>query len=383
MSEPQLGGGSGLAVLSAGSVAGLVSVVLVLSLASLMFSGPLAVALPLVSVLMLGAAAVMNLILARRGSLAGSVIIPQDATSAVLAASLATAIVGLPSEVAVSTAFTIVALAAGLTATVMLVLGGFRLGSLVRYIPYPVMGGFLAGTGVLLLTGAVDLMTDGFVWTDATTGSVLLGLILGATILFVTSRDMHPLAVPGLIVSAIVAFYGALWLAGVSIPQARTIGLLGEASTGLGVPELAFGRIDWSAVIASIPAIMTVPIVAVVSLLLNVGGLELVADQEAELDGELRAAGIANIAAAAGVASAGYHAISLTTIGYRIGVRRRMVTVTVAGVLVVGAAVGPVLVAFLPIPVIGSILAMLGFSFLWDWVVRGYRRCPRSTTCSC
>lgn len=374
MRDIRVGDGSRLAALSAGSVAGVISVVVVLSLASLMFSGPLAVALPLISILMLGAAAAMNVILARRGSLPGSVMIPQDATSAVLAAALATVVVGLPSDVAVSTACAIVAVASAATAVVMLVLGGFRLGSLVRYIPYPVMGGFLAGTGVLLLTGAVDLMSDGFAWTSVTTGSVILGLILGATILFVTSRDMHALALPGLIVSAIVAFYLALWLSGVSIPEARTMGLLGSASEGLGVPEIAFGGIDWSAVVAGIPVILTVPIVAVVSLLLNVGGLELVADREADLDGELRAAGVANLAAAVGAASAGYHAISLTTLGYRVGVRSRMVTVTVAGVCLVGAAVGPVLVSFLPIPVIGSILAMLGFSFLWDWVVTGHRR---------
>ena len=35
------------------------------------------------------------------------------------------------------------------------VLGRFRLGNLVRYVPYPVVGGFLAGTGWLLLKGGL------------------------------------------------------------------------------------------------------------------------------------------------------------------------------------------------------------------------------------
>ena len=33
-------------------------------------------------------------------------------------------------------------------------LGAFRLGGLMRFIPYPVIGGFLAGSGLLILVGA-------------------------------------------------------------------------------------------------------------------------------------------------------------------------------------------------------------------------------------
>ena len=41
-----------------------------------------------------------------------------------------------------------------------LALGIFKLGGLVRFLPYPVMGGFLAGTGWLLITGALSLAVD-------------------------------------------------------------------------------------------------------------------------------------------------------------------------------------------------------------------------------
>lgn len=359
---------------SAGSVAGLVSVVVVLSLASLVFSGPLAVALPLASMVILGAAALMNLVLARWGSLPGAVIIPQDATSAVMAAALATAVVGLPSDVAVSTAVVIIAAATGATAVIMILLGGFRLGSLVRYIPYPVMGGFLAGTGVLLVTGASDLITGGFQWTNARIGSLVLGLVLGAALLVVAERNTHPLAVPGMIAAAIGAFFLAMGLAGLSAEEARAFGLLGSNPAAFGIPDLAFGAVEWSAVLSATPALVTIPIVAVVSLLLNVGGLELSAGRDADFDGELRTAGLANLVGAVGGAAAGYHAVSLSSLGYRMGVRSRQVTVIVAAVCLVGAFTGPVLVSFLPVPVVGSVLAMLGFSFLWDWVVVGFRR---------
>ena len=47
-----------------------------------------------------------------------------------------------------------------LTGITFLVLGTFRLGNLVRFVPYPVVGGFLAGTGWLLLKGGIGVASS-------------------------------------------------------------------------------------------------------------------------------------------------------------------------------------------------------------------------------
>ncbi len=44
------------------------------------------------------------------------------------------------------------------TGLVFFFLGRFDLGRLVRYVPFPVVGGFLAGTGLLLVQGGVGIM---------------------------------------------------------------------------------------------------------------------------------------------------------------------------------------------------------------------------------
>ncbi len=44
-----------------------------------------------------------------------------------------------------------------LTGVTFALLGVFRLGNLVRFVPYPVVGGFLAGTGWLLFKGGIDV----------------------------------------------------------------------------------------------------------------------------------------------------------------------------------------------------------------------------------
>jgi SulP family sulfate permease len=55
--------------------------------------------------------------------------------------------------------FTAIALATVLTGIAFLLLGYFKLGNLVRFIPYPVMGGFLAATGWLLFKGGLQVST--------------------------------------------------------------------------------------------------------------------------------------------------------------------------------------------------------------------------------
>ncbi len=42
-----------------------------------------------------------------------------------------------------------------LTGITFLAIGTFKRGNLIRFVPYPVVGGFLAGTGWLLLKGGV------------------------------------------------------------------------------------------------------------------------------------------------------------------------------------------------------------------------------------
>jgi sulfate permease, SulP family len=350
------------------------TVVVALSLASLIFSGPLAMFLPLGSMLFLGATAAVNMVSARTTSLPGSVLIPQDATTAIAATALGAVLVGLPSDVALTTALVILGLGTGITAVAMLLLGGFRLGSLMRFLPYPVMGGFLAATGVLLLVGASDLITGGFAWSNATIIGLTAGGALGVILLIVAIRGAHPLVLPGIILGAVVIFYGVISAFGLSIAEARDLGLLASSLPAFGLPEVSLGPVNWSAVSSAAPALVTIPIVAIVSLLLNVGGLELVARADLDLDDELRSAGWSNIAGALLAVPAAYHALSLTALGFRAGVISRYLPLVVVAMCVVAAVAGPALVAFLPVPVVGAMLAMLGLSFVFDWVVEGRKR---------
>jgi SulP family sulfate permease len=150
---------TGLASVAAGAVIGAVEVVLAISFAALVFGGYLADFVAEGITLYLVAATIALAVLALRGGRRGVVGSVQDAAAAVLAVVATTT--ALDAFGSLSRAFiTVVAatmVVSLLTGVTFFALGTFRLGNLVRFVPYPVVGGFLAGTGWLLASGGVGV----------------------------------------------------------------------------------------------------------------------------------------------------------------------------------------------------------------------------------
>ena len=69
--------------------------------------------------------------------------------------SIAASMEGAPAEAKFITVVVVVMLTSVLSGLLFVLIGGFKLSRLVRFIPYPVVGGFVAGTGLLLAEGAV------------------------------------------------------------------------------------------------------------------------------------------------------------------------------------------------------------------------------------
>ena len=148
-----------LVVIAAGAVIGVVEIVLAISFAALIYGGYLGQFLPQGIGLTLAAAAITLAILAWRGGSRGVVGSVQDAAAAVL--SVVATRAAIDASGSLNRAFlTVVAatvVVSVLTGVTFLVIGSFRLGNLARFIPYPVVGGFLAGTGWLLFRGGLKV----------------------------------------------------------------------------------------------------------------------------------------------------------------------------------------------------------------------------------
>lgn len=381
-----------LSAVTGGVVVGATEIVLATSFAAMIFSGPLRVHLPAAIGLVLFGATAILAILAWRSSFPGTVGTVQDVTAVVLSLMAATIAARLPPAnhetfLTVVLALSVSSLLAG---GLFLALGALRLGNLVRFVPYPVIAGFLAGTGWLLAIGGFTVAVDmpltrdalGRLFTGPVAAKWVPALLFAAVLLVLSRRISHPLVIPGALVAAVVAFFGSLYLGGGSVADAENGGwLLGPLPEGgLWRPWTvdAVVAADWSVILGQAGSIGTLLLLATLGLLLNSSGIEVAVRADVDLNRELRAAGAANVVVALGGGLAGYHALSLTVLADRMRGRRRLTGLVGAAVCGVALAAGSSAVGLVPRAVLGGVLLFIGLGLLAEWAYETWRVLPRA-----
>ncbi|HJR96631.1 MAG TPA: SulP family inorganic anion transporter [Actinomycetota bacterium] len=382
-----------LAALASGVVIGAVEVVLAISFAALVFGGYLASFLSQGIGLYLVASAATLAILAWRAGARGVVGSVQDAAAAVLAVIATTT--ALDAFGSLDRAFlTVVAATVVVTVTtgiVFALLGAFRLGNLVRYVPYPVVGGFLAGTGWLLFKGGIGvaasvqpyLRTIGDLLRREDLMRWIPALAFGVLLLVVSRMVKRPLVIPAVIGLGLVLFAAGVLVTGSSLDEVRDgLWLLGPFPTGeIWEPRTVLDALtdaDWSAVLGQVAGIATAVFVAVIAALFNVSGIELIRHTDLDSNRELRDAGVVNVVSGAFGGIPGYHALSLTALAYQMGVNARVAGLVAALVPLTAVVFGASMIELIPRMIVGGALVFVGLGFIVDWVWDKRRSLPLS-----
>ena len=377
-----------------GIITGMVEVIYALSMASLIFSGDLASYLPYGFGISLVSSVVLLISTSLTSSVSGVFSSTQDSSTvmlAVVAASLAGMLVTAGETEKLTTILITISITTLLTGFLFLALGYFGLGKLVRFIPYPVMGGFLAGTGWLLVQGSFGVMTD-FLLTPASIPMLiqpnrlilwLPGIFFALVLFFGMRRFDHFLTMPIMLLGTIGLFYLAFSLTGTSIRDATAYGLLlGKVGSNAVWQPLTLGNrlltANWIAILGQGGNIAIVLVLSVIGFLLNASALELTTRQDIELNRELKSVGFANILSGLLGGMIGYHMLGDTTLNHRVGARGKLPGI-VTGIVCAGTfLLGSSLLAYLPRPILGGILFFLGLEFLVEWVITGWKKLSRS-----
>jgi SulP family sulfate permease len=393
------------ASVAAGLIIGAVECVLAIAFAALVFGGLLGARLPDGIGLYLGAAALTLAVMAWRSGSRGVVGSVQDAAAAVLGlvASAAAAkaadldLIARQSglEVHGRPDIFLTVVAATLVVTVLcgilfLVIGRFRLGGLIRFVPYPVVGGFLAGTGWLLFKGGIYVSTGTILHLRTVPAMIreyqlvhwVPALAFGVILLIAVRVVKRPLVIPAVIAIGLVVFVVGMIATGSSIEEVRDEGwlLFGPSETARPWKPWAFralGGADWASVLESWAGIVTGVFVATFAILFNISGTELVLDRDLDTNQEMRDAGILNIVSGALGGIPGYHALSLTALASRMSVDARAVGLIAALVPLAAVVVGASVVALIPRMIVGGVLVFLGLAFIVEWVWDKRRQLPR------
>jgi SulP family sulfate permease len=379
--------------LFAGLVLGLVTVTSCVSYAAFIFSHDLTCYLPLGIMSALIGTALIGFIVAL-GSSFPSALAGPGANSAAILALMASSIAGSmalrPATFILSTVFTAIVLTSLCTGALLFALGHFRLGGLIRFIPYPVVGGFLAGTGWLIVKGGFTVMMGSSLTLYQL--PILLkrnpllhwlpGFLFAIILLVVKRRSAHYLYMPVFLLIGITLSHVLLLLNDIPLSQAVDKGWLftpfpkTELWQHLG--SFSFAFIDWFVLLKQSGSLMAMMAVVAITILLNATGIELATQNDVDLNQELRVDGLANLIAGIFGGMVGYLMVGRSLLNQKAGANSGLAGIVVA-VLCVGILFwGAPILAYLPRPIIGGLLLYLGLTLLTEWIYDAWFKLSRT-----
>jgi sulfate permease, SulP family len=377
---------------AAGAIIGAVEALLAVSFAALVFGGRTEDFIPDGIALYLGAAALTLGILAWRAGTRGVVGGMQAATAPVLAVVAATTAVsayGSPERAFLTVvAATLVVMV--LCGAIFLVLGMLRRGNLIRFVPYPVVGGFIAGAGWLLLKGGVNvaagvpppLSTIGDLTDSSALQLWIPALAFGVILLVATRVVKRPLVIPAVLGIGLVLFVIGMLVTGSSIESARggnwlLLTVFDEAQPWEPWTLRALTGADWFAVLEQWAGIAAVVFVSVIVILYNITGTELVLRRDLDTNEELRDAGALNVVSGAFGGIPASQALSMSALGEGMRVDARRAGLVAALVPLAAVVFGASVIELIPRMIAGGVLVFVGLSFMVEWVWDRRRSLPR------
>ena len=278
------------------------------------------------------------------------------------------------------------AVAAG---TCFFLIGRFRFANLVRFVPYSVAGGFVAGIGGAVCLAALEMMGPGAdrngiaaFLAPATLAKWAPGLAFGVGLYLALKRWERPLVMPVSFALATGAAHLALRFLDVPASEARADGFLltgtsdGALWPALTPADLTF--VDWGAMAASVPVLLLLVLVALIVVIMNLAGLEMAANQDLDWNREFRAAGLASLVAGVGGGTAGSVIVSPTLRSRLLGADSRLTGVVAALVLATALLFGDGMIELVPVPLVGGILVFAGLGMLEQGLLRTRKRLPWS-----
>lgn len=364
----------------AATVVSVVAISFYVSCAAMLFTGPLASQLPAGIGIALTGGAILSFVSAWKGSISRASVGPEPATVPVVAGITAAITTQAAPDATFQTAIAAIILSALLVGLTWFIVGKFRAGDVIRYVPYPVIGGFLAGIGWLMLNGgftvavgkSISLASFPQIFAGDSSALALSSILMTAGLWFGTQRSKHILTLPALILVFALCIHGWLYLNQITIDSARQQGWL-MVSFNQALPELIFRpaflqAIDWHVLMAQATGFVAVVLVSTIALLLSDSSLEVALNEEADFNRDLKVLGLGNIllGLAGGLVSG--ISISRSMLNVQAGATGRSSGWITGAICVAALFGGGPLIAMIPKPVLAAILMNMGFGMLKAWL---------------
>ncbi len=364
-----------------GSLVGINSVLLSIALSGIMFPGGLAPYLGLGIMIGLISNGVINIVGALLTSEPSSLVIPQDKAGVILGGigfGLGVLLINTPQDgpYLLSNYVAVICISGFVTGLVMYFAGKLGFGRRTQVLPYPVIGGFMAGSGVLMFQAAFVVVLDENPTIEALptifdpVNMLQWGLALVAAIcLAIIMRKLTtPLVLPLTMGAASLVVYAGYYIFPDTITAAWFFSATPPISEQIGT--LSFGALDLKTIVSFAPEIGIIALLTLLSGNLSIVAYGIGQRKDIALDKELEVNGIANMIASPFGIAAGHTSNSTSSMINEIGGRTRMIGVCSGIACLIAAVFVPQFTDKIPriLPAIGLFLFAVNYFYEWMWV---------------
>ena len=360
--------------------------------ATVIFAGALAPFLPLLVVILLCGWAMLGVYVALSSEKRVH-IVSLDEQAVVILASIASLLVlhlgaaaATPSGLA--TMLAVMSLSSLGVAFFFWIVGHYRLTRLLELMPYPVICGFMAGIGWLLLEAGVGIAIDSPIseFWDAIktpgTASRLLLFIAGAIgLLVAVTRIKRAWALPVASLVLVVVFYGVVWIKGFSmqdlVADAWLFNIPIDTGGALSLVEgLSLSLVDTDFVLRVIPQIMTIAFLALLTQSMSLSALMASGNQDLDTSSEIEDMAGGNLLCAFIASPPGSTDVIGSTLYEEFGASSRWMPIISSGVCLVMAVFGSAIIPWMPKLLVGATVFLFAYQLFYEWLyenVRGFQ----------
>ncbi|KAI1481675.1 sulfate transporter family protein [Daldinia eschscholtzii] len=304
-----------------------------------------------------------------------------------------TAIVGEDQpDAVIATTITSFAISSMLTGLVFYLMGRFRLGYVVGFIPRHILIGCIGGVGwFLIATGfevsarleefRYDLDTGRKLIQSDTLPLWLIPLVLAILLFGLQKKITSKYFLPVYILSVPIFFYFFVFTIDSLNPEnLRKAGWIFEAPEA-GQPWwyfwtlYKFNLVHWGAILETVGAMFALTFFSVLHVPINVPALAQISGEDhLDLDHELKLHGYSNFLSGLAGSIQNYLVFANTLFFMRSGGDSRLAGIMLAGLTFGVMTIGPVIIGYIPVMVVGTLIFVLGFELLLDALISPRRK---------
>jgi len=333
---------------------------------------------------------VSNIVLSWKSTFPFAVSWVGSASNAILATAITASALDLTTihkdESILPTTLTIVALSTFFTGAFCYILGYYKLAKFIRYIPYPVLGGFVASVGCIIIKKGYSLLLKDIIFTENIFNLTSILLIVLATsyacfIVYVNRKKLDIFLVPASLILLIFVNY---WFLGPYL--INTLQIVSTNQWMIVIPNGSFELmpsltnffhdVSWANILKSTPIIFIAALTLIIIHLLNIIAIEEKCSISVELDHELKTIGVANMSSGFFGGFNNQVSFAMSLFNFRLGGNSYIAGITISVCCALFVIGGPIVFNFLPKFILTAMLISVGFNFLYEWLIQSWSKLP-------